>query len=272
MKHKNRAFYLLAAVCIAALALVAVSAQLFPNSESPVSGAMLEPPSARYLFGTDNLGRDLLARSFNGLRLSLMLAVVVQIFSVALGILVGIITGYFGGMIDKVYVMLQNMLMSFPSLIASLCMIILLGTGLQTLVIALVVTNWITYARIIRGEIMMAKELDYVRGSKAIGTSTPAILFRHILPNIINPIIPLFTLMIGHTILSISGLGFLGFGVQPPKAEMGLMMRDGLSYIGKAPWMFLLPGVLLVLYSLLINITGDKLQDRLNPQNELYLM
>ena len=119
---------------------------------------------------------------------------------------------------------------------------------------------------------MMAKELDYVRGSKAIGTSTPAILFRHILPNIINPIIPLFTLMIGHTILSISGLGFLGFGVQPPKAEMGLMMRDGLSYIGKAPWMFLLPGVLLVLYSLLINITGDKLQDRLNPQNELYLM
>ena len=223
-------------------------------------------------FGIDNLVRDLLLRSLDGLKLSLLLAFAVQIISVCMGVVIGILVAYFGGVADKIYIMVQNVIMSFPSIIAALSMILLLGTGLHSLVIALCVTDWISYARIVRSEVITVRQLDYIHGSRAVGTSDFRILFKHVLPNVINPVIPIFTLMIGHTVLSISGLGFLGFGVQPPAAEIGLMIRDGLSYIGKAPWMFMLPGLMLVVYSLLFNILGDKMQDALSPQSELYMM
>ena len=272
MKKDDKKLIALLAICLAALVFVALSPWIFPDCNAHVEGARLQAPSTEHFFGTDNLGRDLFARTFNGLRISLLLAFSVQIISLLVGIIVGSVTGYFGGLIDRVYVLIQNVMMSFPSLIATLSLIVLLGTGLKTLIIALSITEWISYARIIRGEIKLAREMDYVKGSRAIGSSTYTILVKHILPNVLNPIVPLFTLMIGHTVLSIAGLGFLGFGVQPPMAEIGLMVKDGLSYLGSAPWLFFLPGLMLVVYSILFSVIGDKLQDKLNPQNDLYLM
>lgn len=260
------------AACVIAFAFIVIPQIFFSDINEPDIQSGLQPPGIEHFFGTDNLGRDLLLRSLDGLKLSLLLAFAVQIISVCMGVVIGILVTYFGGVADKIYIMVQNVIMSFPSIIAALSMILLLGTGLHSLVIALCVTDWISYARIVRSEVITVRQLDYIHGSRAVGTSDFRILFKHVLPNVINPVIPIFTLMIGHTVLSISGLGFLGFGVQPPAAEIGLMIRDGLSYIGKAPWMFMLPGLMLVVYSLLFNILGDKMQDALSPQSELYMM
>ncbi|WP_229396324.1 ABC transporter permease [Methanosarcina sp. DH1] len=185
-----------------------------------------------------------------------------------MGAVFGAISGYYGGVIDKVYTTIQDIVMSFPSLIASLCLIAMLGPGIHTLIIALSCTGWVTYARLIRSEVVSLKELDYIQGARAIGASSGYVLFRHILPNVVRPLIPLFTLMIGHTVLAISGLGFLGFGVQPPTAEIGLMIKDGLTYITRAPWMILAPGLLLCLYVWLFNVLGDELQEWLNPKKD----
>jgi peptide/nickel transport system permease protein len=269
VKNNDRRLVFLATVFGLMMAFVIASPLIFPGSAQPDMAHSLLSPGFSHPFGTDNLGRDLAARSFVGMRLSLALAVCIQLICFVTGAVLGMLSGYFGGVIDKVYVTVQNVFMSFPGLIASLCMIAMLGPGLGTLIIALSVTNWITYARLVRSEVVALKERDFVLGARAVGASGAYLLFRHIMPNVIRPVFPLFTLMIGHTVLSISGLGFLGFGVQPPTAEIGLMVNDGLTYIVKAPWMIVAPGILLAVYVLTLNVLGDALQDRFNPYNEL---
>lgn len=268
-RERNKRIFLLL-FCSVALFIVIFSSVLFPASNELDMKTGLQGPSMQHIFGTDNLGRDLLQRSFAGLSLSLALAFAIQLAALGIGTAFGILSGYYGGIVDRLFVIVQNVLMSFPSMIASLCMLLLLGNGIHTLIIALTVVEWVSYARLVRSRVVSLRNMNFIRGAKAVGVSDFRILAVHIVPNVIRPIIPLFTLMIGHTVLSISGLGFLGFGIQPPTAEIGLMIRDGLTYINKAPWMFLLPGLLLVAYSLLFNMVGDDLQDWLNPQNELY--
>lgn len=269
MKNTKRKLIFNLTLCAAALVLVIFSAQIFPSGNELNMAEGLQSPCMNHLFGTDNLGRDLFARSFNGLKVSLALALAVQILSLLIGTVFGVMSGYHGGIVDRVFVLIQNVLMSFPSTLASLCMVLLLGTGVHTLIIALVVVDWVSYARLIRSEVITIKEAEFIQGVRAIGSSNTYLMVHHIVPNIIRPMIPVFTLMIGHTVLAISGLGFLGFGVQPPNAEIGLMIKDGLTYINKAPWMFLLPGVMLVLYSFMFNVISDQLQDWFNPHKEM---
>jgi peptide/nickel transport system permease protein len=159
--------------------------------------------------------------------------------------------------------------MSFPSIIAALCLIAMLGSGIRPLILALSLLGWVRYARLIRSEAIVLKGYDYIMGARAIGASNFYILYRHILPNVIRPAIPMFSLRIGHTVLAISALGFLGFGVQPPTAEIGMMIKDGITYITRAPWMFIFPGAMLSLYVLCINILGDELQAWFDPRKEI---
>jgi peptide/nickel transport system permease protein len=268
MKNNKHIIIALTVLTAILLLFVIISPYLFSASYDLDMKNALQAPNSAHLFGSDNLGRDLFGRSFIGLRLSLALALVIQITCLFMGAIFGTISGYYGGVIDKVYIMIQDVVMSFPSLIASLCLIAMLGPGIHTLIIALSCTGWVTYARLIRSEVVSLKELDYIQGARAIGASSGYVLFRHILPNVLRPLIPLFTLMIGHTVLAISGLGFLGFGVQPPTAEIGLMIKDGLTYITRAPWMILAPGLLLCLYVWLLNALGDELQEWLNPKKD----
>ena len=265
-QNKKRLGLLITITCLA-LAVVILSPLLLGAGDQIHPEVGLQRPGMGHIFGTDNLGRDLFSRSMIGLRLSLALALVIQILSLATGMLLGLISGYYGGLADKIFVVIQNVLLSFPSLIATLCMILLLGSGMRTLVLALAFVNWVGYARLIRSEVMVTAKADFIQGAKAVGTSDLGLFIHHIVPNVIRPVVPLFTLMIGHTVLAISGLGFLGFGVQPPTAEIGLMVRDGITYINKAPWMFFLPGMLLALYSLLFNMLGDELQDIFSPRD-----
>jgi peptide/nickel transport system permease protein len=248
------------------LALAVFSALLFPEGGTLNLGTALKPPSMAHPFGTDNLGRDLLSRSFNGLRLSLALAVAIQVASLALGTLAGMVAGYFGGILDKAYVLVQNVLQSFPDVVAALCLILLLGRSALALAVAFTTICWVSYARVVRSQVVSLRRHDYIQGAVAVGASHAAILFRHILANALRPVLPLFTLMIGQTILYIAGLSFLGVGVQPPTPEIGLMISDGLTYQGKAPWMFIAPGLVLVVYALFINAAGDGLRELLTPQ------
>ncbi len=252
------------------LAIVAAAPLIFGDGNDIATGAVLLPPSPEHWFGTDNMWRDLVGRSLVGLRLSLTLAIVIQVISFAVGVVIGGLSGYYGGVIDHIYVAIQNVMMSFPSLVMSLCLILLLGTGIEALIIAISVTSWVSYARLVRGEVLTMRTAGFVTASRAIGCSEARLLFRHIIPNVIRPLIPLCVLMLGHTVLSIAGLSFLGFGVQPPTAEIGLMVNDGMNYLTRAPWLFLMPGVVLVAYTLLFNVCADDLQDRLNPQDQLY--
>ncbi len=268
MRTNRNRLIAVSVVFLALLVPVVFSSCIFPHGNDLDMNDVLRAPSSRHWFGTDNLGRDLLERSFNGLRLSLGLALSIQVICICLGAVVGSVAGYYGGVVDRVYVLVQNVVMSFPSLIASLCLIAMLGTGIRTLVLALVVVEWVTYARLIRSEVITLKESDYIQGCRAIGASNARILSRHILPNVVGPVIPIFTLMIGHTVLAISGLGFLGFGVQPPTAEIGLMINDGVTYLTRAFWMVFCPAAVLVLYAVVMNVFGDELREWFNPQRE----
>ena len=269
MKDRRNYLIVLIIVFTVLILLVVFSARIFPHGNSLDMQKTLTPPSGGHLFGTDNLGRDLLERTFNGLKISLALSLLIQLISLMTGAVVGSVAGYFGGIADKIYVMVQNVLMSFPSIIAALCLIAMLGPGIRTLILALSLLGWVTYARLIRSEVLILKESDYISGAKSIGAPNLYILFMHILPNVVRPVIPMFTLMIGHTVLSISGLGFLGFGIQPPTAEIGMMIKDGITYITRAPWMILFPGILLTVYVLSINLLGDELREWFDPRREI---
>jgi peptide/nickel transport system permease protein len=268
MKNNKRKIISVGIVFSVMISAVIFASIIFPHGNDLSMDKGLLPPGAVHLFGTDNLGRDLFERTFNGMRLSLALAISIQAICLCFGALAGSIAGYYGGMIDRIYMLVQNVMMSFPGIIASLCLIAIFGTGIQTLVLALAVVGWVTYARLIRSEVISLKEADYIHACRAIGASNFYILFRYLLPNVIMPIIPIFTLMIGHTVLAISGLGFLGFGVQPPDAEIGLMIKDGITYVTRAPWMIICPAFVLTAYSLVINVFGDELRQWFDPQKD----
>lgn len=269
MKSRKNYLILLIIIFIILIIMIVFSAQIFPRGNSLNMADTLAPPGGGHLFGTDNLGRDLLERTFNGLKISLALSLSIQVISLAAGAVIGSAAGYFGGIADKFYVLIQDVLMSFPSIIAALCLIAMLGPGINTLILALSLLGWVTYARLIRSEVLTLKESDYILGARSVGASNPYILLRYILPNVVRPVLPLFTLMIGHTVLSISGLGFLGFGIQPPTPEIGMMIKDGITYMTRAPWMILFPGIMITVCVLLINLLGDELREWFNPRKEM---
>ena len=226
----------------------------------------LQPPSLKHPFGTDNFGRDLLERTICGLRISLILAVCIEAISLTIGIVVGLIAGYYGGVVDEIISRVIDTLMAFPNIIFALTLIAILGQSMITLILALSLLGWIGYARIVRSEVLSIKENEYVLLAKAIGGNDFYIMIKHILPNAIMPLIPLATLMIGHSALSIAGLSFLGLGVQPPTPELGLMLKESMTYMDIAPWLMIFPGLVLSVCVLLFNTLGDALRDLFDPR------
>ena len=265
MKNKNdRKLYIGGSILFVLLLLVAFSGPLFGKGDIINTDNATQPPSTQHLFGTDPLGRDVLSRSFIGMRLSLLLGFIAQLICFVIGVIVGSISAYFGGILDKAFVFLQNVILSFPSMVLIFCISMLLGTGVFSMMVALCIFGWLSYARLTRSQVRALKDAAFIKGAKAVGSSTFAIIFRHIVPNVIRTVVPMFTLMIGHAVLGIAGLSFLGFGVQPPNAEIGLMIRDGMTYIRTFPWLFVFPGLVLAVYSVLLNVVSDALQDRLD--------
>lgn len=226
----------------------------------------LEPPSSAHLFGTDNLGRDLLSRVIAGARVSLSLAVITGVLAMLLGIIVGAISGYAGGWVDAALMRIIDVLLAFPSLILALAVAGTLGEGYISLLIAMVASLWARNARLIRGAVLAERTRPYVEASRGLGTRPVRMVLRHILPNVIWPFVVLLSLEMSRIILLVAALDYLGVGVQPPTPEWGTMVADARLYLFNAPWMIGFPGLAIALTVAAFNLTGEGLRDAVDPR------
>ena len=223
-------------------------------------------PSFEHPFGTDQLGRDVLSRTFYGAAISLQTSLFVVAIAFSVGLITGLVSGYKGGLVDEVIMRVTDVFFAFPSIILAMFIAVSLGPGLISSALAIAVVMWPTYARLARGSVLQIKTREYVEGARAIGESDFSIIFRYILPNIISPIIVKVTLDIGSIILLISGLSFIGFGAQPPTPEWGAMVSSGRLYIMNQWWLSTFPGLMILLTVLGFNLFGDGLRDALDPR------
>jgi peptide/nickel transport system permease protein len=223
------------------------------------------PPSRSFPLGTDNLGRDVFSRLLVGARVSIGSSLLAGVLIVAIGTVFGLLAGYLGGPVDMLVGRVVDVLLSFPSFLLAMAVLGLVGPGLRNLLTAVVVVSWAQYARIVRGAVLVERQRDYVEAARAAGASQLRIMRRHVLPNIIAPVIVLLTLDMGIVLLQISGLSFLGLGVKAPTAEWGSMLADGRNYLDQAPQMMTFPGGAIFLFVLGLNLLGDGLRDALDP-------
>jgi peptide/nickel transport system permease protein len=230
----------------------------------------LQKPNLNHLFGTDQLGRDVLSRIIYGTRISLFVSVFAIAIIMFLGVMFGSIAAYFGGKVDEVIMRFVDILLSFPGLIIAITLVGILGPSLKNLVIAIALTSWATYARIVRSFVLSIKEMEFVTQAKVLGASDVYILAKHVIPNAIAPIIVLATLDMGHIVLSITGLSFLGLGAQPPTPEWGTMLNEGKNFMTTAPWLTIFPGLAIMITVLAFNLLGDGLRDLLDPRVREY--
>jgi peptide/nickel transport system permease protein len=227
----------------------------------------LRPPfSEGNLLGTDQMGRDMLSRIIYGSRISLGIGVYAVIVSGMIGVAVGIISGYYGGWVDTVLMRLVDVQLAFPFILLALVLSAILGGGFKNLVITLVISSWVTYARLARGEVLAIREKDYVSAAHALGMSGMRIMFRHMLPNLMTPVIVVSSLNMAQLVVAEAAISFLGFGVQPPDISWGNMLSQGRDYIINAWWLTTFPGLALAVAALGINLTGDWLRDTLDPR------
>jgi peptide/nickel transport system permease protein len=218
-----------------------------------------------FLLGTDQLGRDILSRIIVGSTVSVLVGVTSVIIAGTLGVVVGLVSGFFGGWIDSLLMRIADGLLSIPFIILVVAISGILSAGLGTLILILGLTGWVTYARVIRGEVLKVREMEYIIAAYAIGQSRLYIIFKHILPNVVSNAIILAASQVGVSILAESSLSFLGLGVKPPTITWGLMLADGRQYINSAWWMTTFPGIAITITVLGVTFLGDWLRDVLDP-------
>jgi ABC-type dipeptide/oligopeptide/nickel transport system permease subunit len=250
------------------LVLMAVFAPLLapcdPNQQDLYH--VLEGPSRKHLLGTDDVGRDLLSRVIYGSRISLLVGVASTTFAAVIGVILGLIAGYKGGIVDMVIMRITDTFMCIPGLILLLVMAAALGPGLHNIIIAISALGWTGFARIIRGQVLMVRELPYIEAANASGASSFRIMFRHLLPNSLAPIIVAATITLGGVIMLESAAAFLGLGVQPPTPSWGKELRIGYSYLEVVPLFSIAPGLMITLAILAFNFLGDGMRDALDPR------
>ena len=226
----------------------------------------LEGGDARFLLGTDNLGRDILSRIIVGARASFIVAISALTFGSALGSIIGLASGYFGGRLDTFIMRTADGMMAFPLVLAALLLVAVIGPGVHTVVIATSLVLWARFARLIRSEVLSVRERDFVKLARIAGASSLRIMFVHILPNVLNSVVVLLTLQLGFVIIVEATLSFLGAGVPPPTPTWGQMVAGGRTYIETAWWISVFPGLAIAAVVLAFNLLGDWLRDHLDPK------
>ncbi len=225
--------------------------------------------SAQFLLGTDTLGRDMLSRIIYGARISLSVGMLANGLAMAIGLLVGLLAGYWGGFVGTLLMRLTDVMLAFPGLLFAMALVTAIGPSFQAIVVVIAVTVWSSMARIIRSQVLAVKQRDFVEAARALGVSEVGIVVRHVGPQLTGIVIVYLTLNIAGTVLLEAGLSYLGLGVQAPTADWGSMLSGGQAYFQSAPWLFLYPGVALMLTVLGFNLLGDGLRDALDPQGRL---
>ncbi|MCI2425392.1 ABC transporter permease [Candidatus Acetothermia bacterium] len=228
-----------------------------------------QPPSWEYPLGTDNLGRCLFSRIIFGSRLALMVGVVIIGIQVTLGVSLGLIAGFYGGVLDNLIMRIVDIMLAFPAIVLALAVAAVLGAGLFNAMLALGVIGWSGYARVSRGQVLAAKENEYIEAARAVGASNFRIMVRHILPNIVAPIIVMATLGMAGALLAASALSFLGLGALPPQPCWGAILAAGRDFLRRAPWIATFPGIAIMITVLGFNFLGDGLRDALDPRQEI---
>ena len=259
---------LIGGVIIALFILIALLAPLLapqpPNAMSLKDS--LTSPCWEHPLGTDEFGRSILSRIIFGARVSLNIALIASAVALGIGVPLGALAGYYGGPIDSIVQGLVDLTWAFPTILAALAIMFMLGTGLHSVMIAVGVVYWAGYARITRGQFLALREEEYVQAARALGASNFRIIWRHLLPNSLAPLLVQLSLGMGQVILIEASLSFLGLGAQPPTPSWGAMLSNGRAYLLVAPWQTLFPGVAIMLVVLGFNLMGDGLRDALDPR------
>ncbi len=267
--RRNR-LAMLGLALMSAILLLAVFADVIADYDTKVVGMnmaeRLQTPSAKHWFGTDGYGRDVFARIIHGSRLSLSLSIISMLIAVAVGSMIGAISGYFGGRVDDVLMRLMDMLLAIPPMLMSISIVAALGRSMANLMLALALAYMPVFARVIRSSILSVKDQEFVEAARACGTSDARIILRHIIPNAVGPIIVQATLAMGSSILTISSLSFMGMGIQPPQPEWGTMLYEGRDLIRTSPYLVIFPGAAIAVSVLSLNLLGDGLRDALDPR------
>src|SRR5690348_16564690 len=257
-----------ASTCIVVVALLAPVLAPFPGDAGTATHpfAVLHPPSAQHWFGTDNVGRDILSRVLYGARISPLIAFIVLLIAGAIGIPLGLAAGYFGGWLDEVIMRVTDIFLAFPPLLLALALAAVLPPSLTSLVIAIAVTWWPWYTRLIRGQAASVAGRPYVESCRTLGIPSYRIVLRHVLPNSVTPLIVQVSLDFGGVILTASALSFLGLGAQDPTPDWGLMVAEGQNYFTTAWWVVTFPGLAILFTAFAFTLLGDGLRDLLDPK------
>jgi peptide/nickel transport system permease protein len=258
----------------AAIVLVAALAAIAGPWLTPFSPAAqelplrLEGPSLAHPFGLDELGRDVLARILAGARISFLIGLVVVGISSAVGTVLGAVAGYFGGILDDVISRVIDTLLAFPGLLLAIALVAVLGPSIGSVLFALTIIGWVGYARLVRGQVLRAREFEYVQAARALGATAPRVLFRHVVPTAIPAVVVQATLGMAGAVISEAALSFLGLGVQPPTPSWGTMLSGGRTHLLDAPHLTLFPGLAIALLVLGFNFLGDGLRDATDPKGQ----
>lgn len=267
LEHKQFTVFFILALLIVGVAIFAP----WIAPKDPLDAVMLDSlkaPCAEYPLGTDKLGRDILSRVIFGTRTSLVYTLILVATIFVVGTVLGIIAGYFGGWIDQVIMRIADMMISFPGMILAIAIAGMLGPSLRNGVIAITAVSWTKYARLARSMVLKVKRNLYVEAAVVNGTSTLKILWKHILPNMLTTMTVTAAADIGTMMLELASLSFLGFGAVAPTPEWGLMLNEGRTYMAKAPWLMISPGIAIVIVVVVFNMLGDSVRDILDPRQE----
>lgn len=255
------------AIVVVAVLLAFLSPLLAPYDPTRADlNAVLHPPDVAHLMGTDDLGRDLLSRIIFGSRASLAAGVVSTGIALVIGTVLGVLSGYFVGLLDLTVMRVMDALLAFPGLILALAITAALGPSLVNAMVAIGIVGIPHFARLARGQVLTLRDLDYVISARSIGAGDRQILVSHIVPNMLTPIVVQTSLSVAFAILTEASLSFLGLGVQPPTPSWGFMLNQGRDYIGQAPWLAIFPGVSIFLVVMAFNLLGDAIRDALDPR------
>jgi len=263
-----------AMIGLAGLILLVVVTLLAPwlSPFDPTSmdvGHLMTRPDQVHLFGTDDLGRDVLSRVLWGGRESLRVAILAMAIAMSGGVIVGLISGFYDGLVDNIIQRLSEVFLAFPSILLLLTIVAVFGPSLSTVLLALGMSSIPSYGRLVRGSVLEAVARDYVLAARAVGVGNRGIMFRHILPNVIAPVIVYTTVGLGGAIMTTAGLSYVGLGAQPPSPEWGAMLNYGRGYLREAWWMSIFPGLAIFIAVLSVNLLGDGLRDAFDPKSRV---